>query len=247
MEYALLAILPLVLLFFSTQGHNLGAYTSTVVHEAGHALGSLTTGGDVHKIVVNPDTSGYTSTSRAVTLKGKFTGIITTASGYIMPPLFATILLVCVWKEETQLALMILSSVGLISLVFSRGMIATLSSLAIVIPSGYLTYAMMTEKTSILFDTQTFALINILAFTGIFWIEGVRSVKTVRDIAIARKKGTLNAAHNQDSIPDTLALATQVPLTTEMFWVRFFEFTLTVLGVISVVSFGVTCLTLFPG
>lgn len=50
---------------------------ATFVHEFGHAIMALITGGNVHKLVINPDSSGFTTTSggfRFLILSGGYLG-----------------------------------------------------------------------------------------------------------------------------------------------------------------------------
>lgn len=193
----------------------ISAYLSTVVHEVGHALGSLVTGGEVHHIVVNSDASGYTTSSRAISLQGKLGGILTTASGYVMPPFLGAVALLLLGLVSPMSALLAIGITGAVGLVFSRGLLSVFASLLITTPGGLLGYIHFWGKG----DVNMLATVMVIAYSALFFLEGARSIVAVRNIANYRKQGVDVSG---DSISDARALSIQVPFTTEMFWVRFF-------------------------
>lgn len=246
--YILAGLLPLGMFIMALLGNKTSAFIGTVVHEAGHALGSLVTGGGVHKIIVEKDTSGYTVTTSEASFKGRVSGVITTMNGYIFPPLVAALSIVALVLGSPRLGLLVLAITGGIGLLFSRGLLAPFFSLALLFSPALaliLPYIEGTHNQEVTPLLQTIiAYVIILAFTGLLFIEGWRSIMIIYRLAQDRKRGLPSMVTVPESVPDSLALSRQVPLTSEMFWVKYFMFTTIALAIITVVGLTVMIIKL---
>ena len=89
---------------------------ATFVHEGGHVLGALLTGGSVQSLTVSPDTSGVVWSSTTSWLSQ----IVTSSSGYLGTTLFGILLLVWFrFKYSSQVGLYVTAGfVGVMTLIF---------------------------------------------------------------------------------------------------------------------------------
>lgn len=88
--------------------------TNTLVHEFGHVLVALLTGGKVTKVELFSDVSGTTQTINS----GKFGGILTALSGYPFASLFALLTAWLIHINHPKWVVIILMAFALISLIF---------------------------------------------------------------------------------------------------------------------------------
>ncbi len=87
-------------------------FFTTFIHEGGHAIASLIMGEEVHRIVINPDTSGY---MQHTLTGGRFAQGFIGSAGYIGAALFGGALIVLSAYEK--LSKVILGLLGIIFLV----------------------------------------------------------------------------------------------------------------------------------
>ena len=107
----------IVLAVFLTQMPFIGPYFSivnTLIHEAGHALMSIITGGDVQSISLFSNTEGATLVSNRDWL-GRF---LTSIAGYVFASFIAFLFLTLIYKRKSRYVLLISLGMLLISLLF---------------------------------------------------------------------------------------------------------------------------------
>lgn len=114
-------------------------YFVTLFHEAGHAIGSLLTGGGVLGIVVYRNGEGLTTTSHLTTLKGFFSRVVTKILGYPGPVLWATLFIAGAVTLEPAIVVALFLTVGVVNLIFSRSLFTLfISAVYILVPTGIL-------------------------------------------------------------------------------------------------------------
>lgn len=86
-------------------------FFTTLIHEGGHALAALLIGGEVGKIVLNPDTSGYTTTSLP---GGRLAQGFVASAGYLGAAVFGGVLIVL--SAYRRMARVLLVALGLMVL-----------------------------------------------------------------------------------------------------------------------------------
>ncbi|GGM42722.1 hypothetical protein GCM10011351_30830 [Paraliobacillus quinghaiensis] len=107
----------IILAVFLTQMPFIGPYFSivnTLIHEAGHAIMSLVTGGDVQSIALFSNTEGATLVSNRYWLGGFMTSI----AGYVFASYMAYLFLTLIYKRKSRYVLLIFLGLLLISLIF---------------------------------------------------------------------------------------------------------------------------------
>lgn len=107
----------------------------TVVHEFGHALSGVVTGGGLRGIKINHDTSGLTTTTRRRGPIGWVAGLLTTYIGYPAPGLVAVAVLVPVAFGRAALGFFILSATLTVMLLFMRNAYGFVVTLALSVAS----------------------------------------------------------------------------------------------------------------
>lgn len=110
-------VLFIILAIFLTQMPIVGPYFSivnTLIHETGHALMSIITGGKVQSISLFSNTEGVTLSSHRYWLGGFLTSI----AGYLFASFMAYLYLILIYKRKSKYVLLILLGTLLISLLF---------------------------------------------------------------------------------------------------------------------------------
>lgn len=106
---------------------------NTVVHELGHAVVTVATGGVVHAVAVHSSTSGHTKTSGTSWL----TSIIVAAAGYAAPPLAGLGVAVLIDRGQQRSALVLTVAAMVLVLLVSRD----LRTWACVVVIGFVVFA----------------------------------------------------------------------------------------------------------
>ncbi|WP_112180949.1 MULTISPECIES: M50 family metallopeptidase [Paraliobacillus] len=110
-------VLFLILALFLTQMPLVGTYFSivnTLLHETGHALMSIITGGNVQSISLFSNTEGVTLASH----RYWFGGFLTSAAGYVFASFMAFLFMTLIYKRKSNYVLVIILGILLISLLF---------------------------------------------------------------------------------------------------------------------------------
>ncbi|MEO6757864.1 MAG: M50 family metallopeptidase [Saprospiraceae bacterium] len=111
----------------------------TFLHEFGHALGAILTGGDVVSLQVSPDGSGYTNT------RGGSAGIIL-MGGYVGSAVLGNLLfrIGVKYKRFTQATLLVLAAImALVSVIWFESLVST----AILLVFAVVLYAIVQKTT----------------------------------------------------------------------------------------------------
>ncbi|ELK46758.1 M50 family metallopeptidase [Halobacillus sp. BAB-2008] len=110
-------ILMLVLALILTQLPIVGKYfaiLNTMIHESGHSLMALLTGGEVRRISLLPDTSGLTWTGH----RSWFGQVLTSMAGYVFASFFAFLFFYLIWRGHYQWMIYILLAFLAVNLIF---------------------------------------------------------------------------------------------------------------------------------
>lgn len=86
---------------------------NTMVHETGHAIIGTIFLGDVHRIVLSPDTSGRADLS----IKNRLATFFITLSGYTFPPLVACLMFYLTSEKQPELAILTILFIAIIDLI----------------------------------------------------------------------------------------------------------------------------------
>lgn len=95
----------------------------TYVHEFGHGIVSILTGGGMQGIKIHDDTSGVTETYRKKGFIGWISGILTTYFGYPFPGILGGILIITVNLGYTSLSFFVITFIAIILILFMRSFI----------------------------------------------------------------------------------------------------------------------------
>lgn len=93
---------------------------STIIHEVGHAVTSLITGGGIHSIKLRANGSGETNTLSSVGFFSWFRRIFVLFSGYSAPLYLGLFLLWAVKSGHTQIAFYVVLGTAILTLIFIR-------------------------------------------------------------------------------------------------------------------------------
>ncbi|MFZ3580348.1 M50 family metallopeptidase [Virgibacillus sp. DJP39] len=107
----------IVLAILLTQMPIIGQYFSiinTLIHETGHALIAIITGGEVQSVSLFSNTEGATLTSYRYWIGGFLTSI----AGYVFSSLLAYLFMVLIFKRKSGYVLSILLGILIVSLIF---------------------------------------------------------------------------------------------------------------------------------
>lgn len=110
-------IVGLILALLLTQMPIIGKYfaiLNTMIHESGHSLMALITGGEVRRISLLPNTTGTTLTGHTSWI-GQF---LTSASGYVFASFFGFLFFYLISKGQYKLMIYILLAFLSVNLVF---------------------------------------------------------------------------------------------------------------------------------
>ena len=103
----------LILLFVPYIGDFLRTF-NTLIHESGHAIMALITGGDVVKIELYSNTEGVTQNL----ISGKLSSILVSLSGYLSTTLGAIIMFYLIKKEKYRILFYSITLLSIINLIF---------------------------------------------------------------------------------------------------------------------------------
>ncbi|MDL4843158.1 M50 family metallopeptidase [Aquibacillus rhizosphaerae] len=110
-------VLFIVLALLLTQMPIIGKYFSivnTLIHEMGHSLMAIITGGKVQSISLFSNTEGATLTSYQFWIGG----FLTSASGYVFSSFIAFLFMILIYKGKSKYVLTVLLGVLVVSLLF---------------------------------------------------------------------------------------------------------------------------------
>lgn len=110
-------------------------YFTTFIHEGGHAIASLIMGEQVHRIVINPDTSGY---MQHTVTGGMFAQGFIGSAGYLGAALFGGALIVLSAYERLSKVFL-----GLIGIVFLAAIVMYVRDLFTLAVCGFLSASLL--------------------------------------------------------------------------------------------------------
>ncbi len=176
-------------------------FFTTFIHEGGHALASLLMGEEVHKIVINPDTSGYMQHS--VTSGRLAQGFIASA-GYLGAALFGGLLIVLSGQKKRSKFLIF----GL-GLLFAAGILFYVRDIFTLFVCGGLCVVLFWFALKTSENVNYFAL-NFLAVQCA--LNSVGDVLTLVRLSMGAAKSSYSLGHSD---ADTVAQAFLLPA---VFW-----------------------------
>lgn len=123
-----LAIITIIscILVFLPYVQRVSSWFITIIHEAGHGVLSLVTGGGIHSIVLRADGSGEAQTLSSASLFSWFRRVIVLFAGYSSPIILGIGLLLAVKTNNAQIGLYVLTGVGVLTLLFIRNFFGVL-------------------------------------------------------------------------------------------------------------------------
>ncbi len=182
-----LAVLSLVLSSLPLVGRILLPFEffTTFIHEGGHALAAWLVGGEVGRIVLNPDTSGYTMTRIS---GGRLAQGFVSSAGYLGAALFGGLLIVA--SAYRRLARMLLFALGLVFLIVLALYVRDLFTM--IVCAGFaVALIMVAVKTGDLFN---FYALNFLAVQAA--LNSIRDVITLVRLSLGAPKSEYSLPHS---------------------------------------------------
>jgi len=181
-------------------------FFTTLIHELGHTVASLITGGSVSKIVINPDTSGYMQHTGS---DGAFVRSFIASAGYVGAALFGGFLIVVsALRNFARIALAGLAILfGVVTAFYVRD-IFTFVVFAVLIAVLFL----IAYKGS---DSVTYFAINFLAVQCA--LNSIQDIVILIKLSLGAQKSAYSLGHSDaDAVAEMLFLP---PLFWSILWI----------------------------
>lgn len=173
LEYVIVfAVMTLIMSYRRTRKYVY--YTETLVHESGHAIAAMITGGRLQGIKLNIDTSGETTTAHAEQGTA-FSRFITTLSGYPASLFLVGVIVGLLSNGQHSIGWFILASCAGLSLFFARSLFTVyISIISFVLPATMIAY-----RSDVPASTQTAILAAICVMLVLSSWSSMKELKKV--------------------------------------------------------------------
>lgn len=189
-----LTVAALLIALVATQNRRMWRvvrHAVTLVHEMGHAIVGLITGGHVSGIILRKDSSGVTTTAHAVSGSG-IQRLFTTLAGYPAPTFFGTAAIAAAASGYGRSGWWGLLLMGVLCLAFSRSIFTVISAFAFsLVPAVFLLWINNNSVSSfallVLGGILVFGTINTLL--DLTWLTSKKKDKGSDAFSLAEQTG----------------------------------------------------------